>query len=80
MFGWYFCLLIDVFFGMDINKEKGDYLIYVIKFKDWMVFVYFLVLKEVKRIVNKNKENYDYKVKFVKFEVGDRVFVRKVGI
>lgn len=36
MFGWHPRLPIDVFFGMDINKEKGDHPTYVTKLKDRM--------------------------------------------
>lgn len=29
MFGWYFKLFIDVFFGIDLDFEEGDYYIYI---------------------------------------------------
>ena len=66
MFGWHPRLPIDVFFGMDINKEKGDHPTYVAKLKDRMAFAYSLASKEAERIASKNKENYDQKVKFTK--------------
>lgn len=70
-------LQIDVFFGMDINKDHPTY---VAKLKDRMASAYSLASKEEERIASKNKENDDQKVKFAKLEVGDRVLVRKVGI
>lgn len=59
MFGWHPRLPIDVFFGMDINTEKGDHPTYVAKLKDRMASAYSLESKEAERIASKNKENCD---------------------
>nr|XP_034316481.1 uncharacterized protein LOC117685965 [Crassostrea gigas] len=72
--------LVPIVTTKPMDKEKGDHPTYVTKLKDRMASAYFLASKKAKRIANKNKENYDQKVKFAKLEVGDRVPVRKVGI
>lgn len=45
-----------------------------------MIVVYKLVFKEVGRIFDKNKSNYDQGVRFSRFEIGNRVLVRNVGL
>ncbi|XP_062619365.1 uncharacterized protein LOC134280933 [Saccostrea cucullata] len=80
MFGWHPKLPIDVFFGMDLEHEKGDHHGYVEKLKDRMVSAYRHASQEARRISDKNKNKYDQRVRFCKLEIGDRVLVRKVGL
>lgn len=70
----------DVFFGMNINTEKGDHQTYVAKIRNQMTSGYSLTLKEAERIVSKKKENYDQRFKFAKLEIWDRMLVWEVGV
>lgn len=45
-----------------------------------MEIVFNIVVVEVKKFVEKNKERYDVKICEVRLEVGDKVLIRNVGL
>lgn len=81
MFGWNFKFLIDLFLGLDFGNE-GDvnFRGYVEKFQQRLQLVYVIVVEEVRKIGFKNKERYNIKVREIKLEQGDIVFVWNVGL
>lgn len=83
MFGWYFKFVIDVYFGIDIVKEKlKNKENYVDKLKKRLDYVYKVVRLNIERNFERLKRYYDFRVRNLKLEIGDRVLIRflyKIG-
>lgn len=83
MFGWYFKFDIDVYFGIDIVKEKlKNKENYVDKLKKRLDYVYKVVRLNIERNFERLKRYYDFRVRNLKLEIGDRVLIRflyKIG-
>lgn len=81
MFGWYLWFFIDFFLGINFDEEEyKNYSDYVGKLQMRMEIVFNIVVVEVKKFVEKNKERYDVKICEVRLEVGDKVLIRNVGL
>ena len=81
MFGRHPCLAVDAFLGIPQSQEqvksRQDY---VDKLKHRMAFAYETASSEAQKKSDRQKGYYDYKVRYVKLEVGDRVLVKNVGL
>ena len=81
MFGRHPRLAVDAFLGIPQSQEqvrsRQDY---VDKLKQRMAFAYETASSEAQKNADRQKGYYDYKVRYVKLEVGDRVLVKNVGL
>ena len=81
MFGRHPRLAIDAFLGIPQSQEqirsRQDY---VDKLKERMAYAYETASSEARKSAERQKGYYDYKVSFMKLEVGDRVLVKNVGL
>ena len=81
MFGRHPRLVVDAFLGIPQSQEqvksRQDY---VDKLKQRMAVAYDTASSEARKKADRQKGYYDYKVRYVKLEVGDRVLVKNVGL
>ena len=81
MFGRHPRLAVDAFLGIPQSQEqvrsRHDY---VDKLKERMAYAYVTASSEARKCVERQKGYYDFKVRYMKLEVGDRVLVKNVGL
>ena len=81
MFGRHPRLAFDAFLGIPQSQEqvrsRQDY---VGKLKQLTAYAYETASSEAKKRAERQKGYYDYKVRYMKLEVGDRVLVKIVGL
>ena len=82
MFGTHPRLSVDAYLGLDpIDSDaSSNHQSYAKKLRTRLKFAYDVAAKAAGKMGDKNKGNYDNKVRSNKLEVGDRVLVRKVGL
>ena len=80
MFGRHPRLAVDAFLGIPQSEEQTrSHQNYVDKLKQRMAYAYDTASSEARKNAERQKEYYDYKVRQMKLEVGDRVLVKNVG-
>ena len=81
MFGRHPRLAIDAYLGMSLPEESAivsqDH--YATKLKKRLQFAYKVASKEAQKAADRNKANYDLKVREATLDVGDRVLIRQVA-
>ena len=81
MFGRHPRLAVDAFLGIPQSEEQTrSHQNYVDKLKQRMAYAYDTASSEARKNAERQEEYYDYKVRHMKLEVGDRVLVKNVGI
>ena len=79
MFGRKPCLPIDILFGTntaDLRGHKGNSITYIENLKWRIGWAYKTANEVVKREQERNKQQYDHKVRCAKLEVGDKVLLK----
>ncbi|MCG8044919.1 MAG: RNase H-like domain-containing protein [Candidatus Thiodiazotropha endolucinida] len=81
MFGRHPRLAIDAYLGITSPEESAivsqDH--YATKLKKRLQFAYKVASKEAQKTANKNKANYDVRVREATLDIGDRVLIRQVA-
>ena len=81
MFGRHPRLAVDAFLDIPQSQEqirsRQDY---VDKLKERMAYAYETASSEARKSAERQKSYYDYKVRYMKLEAGDRVLVKNVGL
>ena len=81
MFGRHPRLSVDAYLGISLPKESNivtqDH--YATKLKKRLQFAYKVASKEAQKAADRNKANYDLKVREAILDVGDRVLIRQVA-
>ncbi|KAL5020815.1 hypothetical protein ScPMuIL_002102 [Solemya velum] len=80
MFGRDPKLPIDTMFGLDYEAELASYTEYIRKLKDEMEYCNRLVEKHAREAAEKNKAEYDKRLRGYPIEIGDQVLIRRTGI
>jgi len=73
-------LPIDVLFNLGSSKAETDYVGYIKKLQERLVSAYDLVSQRLEKSASANKRLYDRKARGVVPAVGDRVFLKNVGL
>ncbi|KAL7870752.1 hypothetical protein SRHO_G00082490 [Serrasalmus rhombeus] len=76
--GWSPRLPIDAFFGLENDKGKGSQSQYVEQWKRGMQEAYQIVREQTKKSMDRNKRNYDTKVRCTDLQPGNRVLIRNL--
>ena len=81
MFGRHPRLAIDAYLGISLPEESAivsqDH--YATKLKKRLQFAYKVASKEAQKAADRNKENYDLKVREATLDAGDRVLIRQIA-
>ncbi|KAL7846934.1 hypothetical protein SRHO_G00219140 [Serrasalmus rhombeus] len=76
--GWSPRLPIDAFFGLETDKGKASQSQYVEQWKRGMQEAYQIVREQTKKSMDRNKRNYDTKVRCTDLQPGNRVLIRNL--
>ena len=81
MFGRHPRLAIDAYLGIPLPEESAvvSQDRYTTKLKKSLQFAYKVAAKEAQRAAERNKANYDIKVREATLDIGDRVLIRHVA-
>ena len=80
MFGRHPCLAVDACLGLNSpDKHISSRAHYATKLKKRLDFAYIAAARESNKSGQRNKSNYDLKVRNSVLDIGDRVLIRKVG-
>ncbi|KAL6483870.1 hypothetical protein MHYP_G00087420 [Metynnis hypsauchen] len=71
-------LPIDAFFGLETGKGKASQSQYVEQWKQGMQEAYQIVREQTKKSMDRNKRNYDTKVRCTDLQPGNRVLIRNL--
>ncbi|KAL6471946.1 hypothetical protein MHYP_G00205960 [Metynnis hypsauchen] len=71
-------LPIDAFFGLETGKGKASQSQYVEQWKQGMQEAYQIVREQIKKSMDRNKRNYDTKVRCTDLQPGNRVLIRNL--
>ena len=76
MFGWKPYLPTDLLFGMNTADLKDNSITYIEKLKKKIEWAYQTANEAIKKEQERNKQQYDHKVRCTKLMVGDKILLR----